>query len=316
MALSAPGRHYRSGVSLPELFELFPTETAARAWFAAQRWPTQRYCPRCGCTDTQATPTNVLPYWCPSCRRRFSVTSDTALQRTRMPLQKWAIAIYLYVTSLKGISSMKLHRDLGITQRSAWFVLHRLRTAFDDAGPAVPCHGPVEVDETYMGGKRKNMSNAKRKALAGTGRGAVGKTAVVGMKDRDTNHVRAAVVAHTDRPTLHGFILDRTDPAATVYTDDARAYKGLDRTHQSVNHSVSEYVRGQAHTNGIESFWANLKRAHLGTYHQISPKHLQRYVDEFAGRHNIRDRDTLDQMADVVAGLVGKRLLYRDLTAN
>ena len=128
MAFAAPGRHYRTGITLPELFALFPTEDAARVWFEAQRWPQGRYCPRCVSLDTTATPTNTLPYWCPSCRRRFSVTSGTALERTRMPLQKWAIAIYLYVTSLKGVSSMKLHRDwasrrnpLGLSSTaSAW----------------------------------------------------------------------------------------------------------------------------------------------------------------------------------------------------
>ena len=211
---------------------------------------------------------------------------------------------------------MKLHRDLGITQKSAWFVLHRLREAFRDTGPVVPFAGPVEVDETYMGGKRKNMRNATRRKLAHTGRGPAGKTAVAGIRDRASRHVRAQVVESPDRATLHGFIQAHVAPDATVYSDEARAYQGLPFPHQTVNHSVSEYVRDQVTTNGIESFWAVLKRAHMGTYHKISPEHLQRYVDEFAGRHNIRDHDTLDQMTAVVAGLVGKRLLYQDLVSH
>ena len=312
MASAAPGRHHRTGITLPELFALFPTEDAARDWFAQQRWPDGRYCPRCGSTETTAT-RNTLPYWCPACRRRFSVTSGTALERTRMPLQKWAIAIYLYVTSLKGVSSMKLHRDLGITQKSAWYVLHRLRLAFDDVGPELLA-GPVEVDETYMGGKRKNMPKAKRATL--TGRGMVGKTVVVGMRDRPSRQVRAEVVPNTRRPILHRFVADHAAPGATVYTDEHAAYRTMPFRHEVVNHSLAEYVRDDAHTNSMESFWATLKRAHKGTYHQMSPKHLQRYVDEFVGRHNIRDRDTIDQMTAVVAGLVGKRLLYRDLIAD
>ena len=312
--MSGPGRAHRQGISLLELADIFPTEEVARDWFVRQRWPDGRFCPRCGSTDTTA-PGGVLAYWCPACRRRFSVTSGTALERTRLPLRKWVVAIYLFVISIKGVSSMRLHRDLGITQRSAWFVLHRLRLAFADVGPPVLFLGPVEVDETYMGGKRKNMSNAKRKALAGTGRGTVGKTAVVGMKDRATNAVRAVVVADTAKGTLQDFVRAHAAAGATLYTDEHGSYSGMDEfRHEAVNHSVKEFVREMAHTNGIESFWAMLKRAHTGTFHKMSPQHLQRYVDEFAGRHNIRDADTLAQMTAVIAGLVGKRLLHRDLT--
>ena len=169
-----------------------------------------------------------------------------------------------------------------------------------------------------MGGKRKNMSNAKRRALADAevGRGAVGKTAVVGVKDRDSNQVRARVVESTDKPTLQAFVTTHTEPGATVYTDEAAAYQGLPFTHESVKHSVAEYVRGMAHTNGVESFWSMLKRAHMGTFHKISPKHLNRYVQEFAGKHNEREHDTLDIMRHVVAGLVGKRLMYKQLIAD
>ena len=160
------------------------------------------------------------------------------------------------------------------------------------------------------------MSNAKRKELAGTGRGAVGKVTVVGVKDRETKQVRAKVVETTDKPTLQGFVMDHTAPAATVYTDDASAYDGLPFEHETVRHSVSEYVKGMAHTNGVESFWSMLKRAHKGTFHKMSPKHLDRYVNEFAGKHNIRESDTRDQMGAVVQGMDGQRLRYRDLIAD
>ena len=257
-----------------------------------------------------------MPYHCPDCRSYFSVRTGTAIAHSKVPLRKWAIAIYLELTSLKSVSSMKLHRDIGVSQPTAWFMLHRIREAWAAPGSDDPYSGPVEVDETYMGGKRKNMSNAKRKALADTGRGAVGKTAVVGIKDRKTNRMSARVLERTDKASLQGFVAKHAAPGATVYSDEAAAYQGLPFPHEAVKHSVAEYVRGMAHTNGIESFWAMLKRAHTGTFHKISPKHLNRYVQEFAGKHNERERDTLDIMRHVVAGLVGKRLLYRELIAD
>ena len=165
-----------------------------------------------------------------------------------------------------------------------------------------------------MGGKRRNMPLAKRRQL--TGRGIIGKAVVIGMRDRASGEVRAEVVSNSSRPTFHRFLGAHAAPGATVYTDEHPSYQTMPFHHEVVNHKAFEYVRDQAHTNSLESFWATLKRAHKGTYHQMSPKHLQRYVDEFVGRHNIRDRDTIDQMTAVVAGLVGKRLLYRDLIAD
>ena len=175
--------------------------------------------------------------------------------------------------------------------------------------------GPVEVDETYMGGKRKNMPASKRKALKG--RGTAGKAIVVGAKDRATKKVRATVIDIADAKTLQGFVADHTEDGSAVYTDDAAAYKGMkNRQHEAVKHSVGEYVNGKAHTNGIESFWALLKRGYHGTYHHMSDKHLNRYIKEFAGRHNIRDLDTVQQMAELVKGLTGKRLRYTDLISE
>ena len=233
------------------------------------------------------------------------------MEGSLLPLRKWAFAIYLHLTSLKGVSSMKLHRDIGVTQKTAWFMLQRIREAWESDD--WPFTGPIEIDETYMGGRERNKHKS-RKLKAG--RGTVGKTAVVGAKDRKTNKVRAKVTKNTDAKTLQKFVIETAAQGATVYTDDAAAYKGMSFDHMSVRHSVGEYVSGMAHTNGIESFWSMLKRAHKGVYHKMSAKHLQRYVDEFAGRHGVRERDTLDQMQLVVAGMVGKRLMYRDLVAD
>ena len=313
MAHKAPGKSDREGVTLIQLIEMFPDEDTATAWFEAQVWPEGRCCGHCGSTHTSETPNaKPMPYWCSDCRSYFSVRTGTAIERSKIPLRKWAIAIYLEMTSLKGVSSMKLHRDIGISQKSAWFMLHRIRQAWTGPGNGAFA-GPVEVDETYMGGKRKNMSNAQRKEL--TGRGSVGKTAVVGVKDRASNEVRAEVVTSTDKATLQGFVVANTARGATVYTDEAAAYEGLPFNHEAVKHSVAEYVRGMAHTNGMESFWSMLKRAYIGTYHKLSPKHLDRYVQEFAGKHNVRESDTLAQMAAVAAGLAGRRLMYADLVA-
>ena len=314
MASKAPGKAHREGLTIIQLMDMFPTEEAATAWFEAVIWPEGRHCPKCGSTRTREASHKKMPYWCTDCRSYFSVKTGTAMQASKIPLRKWAIAIYLVLTSLKSVSSMKLHRDLGVSQPTAWFMIHRIREAWGDDGDE-PFDGPVEVDETYLGGKRRNMSNARRKELADTGRGAVGKTAVVGAKDRATNQVHAEVVEATDKATLHDFVDDVTDPDTVVYTDEAKAYEGIPNPHETVKHSVSEYVRGMVHTNGMESFWSMLKRAHKGTFHKMSPKHLHRYVSEFAGKHNIRESGTLDQMRDTVARLVGRRLMLRDLVA-
>ena len=187
---------------------------------------------------------------------------------------------------------------------------HRIRKALG-TGDGNLFKGPVEVDETYMGGKRRNMSNSQRKEL--TGRGPVGKTAVVGARDRSTKQVAAKVVTSTDKETLQGFVQDHAAEGSTVCTDEARAYKTLPFDHDSVQHSLQEYVKGEVHTNGIESLWSMLKRAHKGTFHKLSPKHLQRYVDEFAGRHSVRDPDTLEQMASIASDMEQSQLRYKDL---
>ena len=208
---------------------------------------------------------------------------------------------------------MKLYRDLGVIQKTAWHLAHRIRETWAKADNP-PFAGPVYVDETYRGGRRKNTPKAKQAKFEG--RGAVGKVAVAGAKDRTTKRVSTKVVDATDGPTLQGFVRSTAEAGAAVFADDARAYCGLvGFWHESVNHSLDEYVRGMAHTNSVESFWAMLKRGYHGTFPHFSAKHMQRYVNEFAGRHNARPRDTLDQMAGMAEGMVGKRLMYRELVA-
>ena len=229
------------------------------------------------------------------------------LESSRLPLLKWVYAVYLEVTSLKGVSSMKLHRDIDVAQSTAWHMLHRIRKAFKNDDPLFS--GIVEVDETHFGGRERNKHQSQRSGK----RGPSGKATVVGARERSTGRVAAASVPDTTASTLCGFVDTHVGSRALLMTDGTHAYSGYNRV--VVNHSVGEYVRGMAHTNGIESFWAMLKRAYQGVYHHISRKHLHRYVGEFASRHNLRPPDTVDQMSTLARGMIGKRLTYAELVA-
>ena len=228
------------------------------------------------------------------------------MRRSSTPLRKWLIGIYLVTANPKGIPSTKLAKDLGITQSTAWMIAQKIRQGWIEEGKLT---GTIEVDETFIGGKESNKPPHKRSFT----RGPKGKAIVIGMKSRQENKIIAKVITNRSKKEMQGFIEQYADKKAMIYTDDHKSYTGLEFEHESVNHSAREYVKGNAHTNGIEGFWATLKRGYHGTYHCMSPKHLERYVTEFAGRHNVKDLDTVDQMAVLAKGMMGKNLPYKEL---
>jgi len=256
----------------------------------------------------------TMPLRCKDCRKFFSVRYGTVMQDSNLGLQTWFLAFYLLTTGLKGTSSLKLRRDLGVTQKTAWFLAHRIREAMRQDDPRFS--GPVEADETYIGGLEKNKHKDKRMKAAG---GLVGKAIVAGVKDRETGQIAARVVPDTTSDSLVGMVQDHAEQGAMVYTDEAKGYlplTGRGYGHESVKHTVSEYVRDKAHTNGMESHWATLKRGYHGVYHSMSHEHLHRYVAEFQCRHNERPKDTIVQMAELIRRKDGRRLTHRELIAD
>lgn len=290
---------------------MFPDEEAARKYIEARRWPNGAvHCPHCGCLDS-ITPRKNGFYRCNPCKKDFTVRTGTVYERSHIPLHKWMYAMYLLMTARKGISSMQLAKEIGITQKSAWFMLGRLREACGNDIETL--RGTVEVDEAYFGGREKNK-HAHKKANAG--RGTVIKTAVIGIRERG-GRTKAKPVKNTSASTLQGEIRATIEAGSTIHTDEHGGYHGLsaDYTHEIIRHSAGEYVRDDVTTNGIESVWAVMKRGLHGVYHHASPKHLHRYVNEFTFRLNDGDvkRHTIQRLDSLTDAAFGQRLTYKGL---
>lgn len=310
-------RKNRKKISSYQFFQRFPNEESAREFFEKQVWSrTGRYCPHCGSVRTSETPSHKsMPYRCKDCRKHFRVKTNNVLAEGPIPLHKWLLAIFLITTNLRGVSSCKLARDLDVTQKTARFLAHRIWKSFKDQLKA-RIASPLEVDESYFGDKYHNMHVSKRPSHTG---GTIGKTAVVAVKSRPTKKIKARVTKSISSITLERLVEGTAKRGSTVYTDQHRGYKKLkhkDYKHESANHGVGDYIKGQAHTNYVESFWSVLKRGYVEVYHKMSEKHLQRYVDEYVGRHNRRQEPTMNQISGAAKGMLGKRLSYKELTAG
>jgi transposase-like protein len=306
----------RSTISTFKLFELFPNAESARTYLEGRLWPAGPVCPQCA-SQERITIRKDGFYRCNACGDfDFTVRTGTIFERSHIPLHKWVYAMYLLVTARKGISSMQLAKEIGVTQKSAWFMLCRLREACGGDDEINKLRGTVEIDECFVGGIESNKHEGKK---LHAGRGSVGKTAVLGMRERG-GRTHAKVIEDRTLDAIHGEIHGHIEAGSQLYTDDHICFSDLDGLfyrHDTVNHAAGEYARGPVSTNSIESVWAVLKRGLHGVYHHASKKHLRRYVDEFTFRLNEGNvkRHSLERLASFVDRVAGKRITYAEVTA-
>jgi transposase-like protein len=292
--------------NLIELTEYFPTDQSCREYLEKMRWNGTPICPHCD-NNTSYKFQDGKYYKCKACQKKFTVLIGSIFEDTKISLKKWFIAIYIFTSHKKGISSIQLGKDIGVTQKSAWHMLHRIRYAFGNQEPEILEGDIVEVDETYIGGKRRG---GKR------GRGSENKTAVIGLVERN-GRVITAPVPNVKAKTLLPIVREKVAKDTRIMTDDLLSYRnlGFEYDHQTIAHSKKEYVNGEVHTNTIEGYWSHLKRGIFGIYHQVSEKHLQRYCTEFSFRYNTRKGGEVERF-DGVLNQSNGRLMYQTLIAK
>ena len=299
--------------NLLEAVRYFSDLDVAVDFVAKMRWPNGPVCPRCGCIEHSYLTTRRV-WKCKACKKQFSVKAGTIFEDSPLGLDKWLPAVWLIANAKNGISSHELARAIGVTQKSTWFMLHRIRLAMQ-TGSFDKFSGTVEVDETYIGGLARNMHKTDR-ARKITGTGGKDKTIVLGMIERG-GKVRATVVEDNTGPTLKRHVREAVEPGSAVYTDQLKSYTGLADAydHRTVDHAVA-YVDGQVHTNFMENFWSVLKRGLNGTYISVEPYHMFRYLDERVFTFNMRDLDDYGRFSTVLAAVSGRRLTWAQLTGR
>lgn len=299
--------------SLIELVSFFKNETICLKALEDWIWDGKIRCPHCGYEDPYRFKDGVR-FQCKNCEQGFTAKVGTIFESSKLPLVKWFMAIYLIASHKKGISSVQLGKDLGVTQKTAWFMLHRIRESMKQNEDQL--QGTVEIDETFVGGKNKNRHKDKRVVYGGTGRSFQDKTPIFGMVTRETGELRTVVIPDVTGDSIQPLIKKNIEKGSTIYTDDWSSYGDLKRyTTGSVSHGKGQYRNGDACTNKIENVWSHFKRMIIGIYHQVSPKHLQRYADELTFRYNTKKLQVGERLALLFKQL-NCRIKYKQLISS
>lgn len=306
--------------TLAEAIRYFSNFENCRDYMVSRRWPNGVTCPTCG-SDSVYYDAGRKGWECKTRhpKRKFTLKTGTIFEDSPLGLDKWLPVVWMIANCKNGVSSWEIHRSIGVTQKTAWFMLHRVRLAMQDPQTGGKLGGDVEIDETYIGGRARNMHKGRRERVI-RGTGMMGKTAVMGLLERHSKRghstIRVATVPNNKRWALQAGVRMNVEAGSTIHTDALQSYKGLDSeyVHNVIDHAEA-YVDGQVHTNGCENFWSLLKRGLKGTYVAVEPFHLFRYLDEQAMRFNTRKMTDSERFNDVLSAIVGRRLTYENLIA-